>query len=318
MPPRISSFQDWTDLFHLWLDDIGYARNLIQRFDLGVRFADLPDDPILFGGYRGQRRWERVIDVPDQRIRDTLLHLIVYQGDTEFASVEQQRNLIATAPTDYDRETLLRVNAEEMRHGWQMCALMIEHFGETGRVEAQKQLERRAGNRTRLSGSFNEPIEDWLDLFAYFDFIDRDGKFQLTMLSFSAFTPLARSVRYMLKEEQFHLGSGQNGMLRIVRAGKILQPVVQRCVNRWVSTGFDLFGTDESSSAEWAYEWGLKGRVDEDRCCTSPDRATLNDLARQHYDREVQGLIAQLNHAAPPGWGALTVPDPRFHRSIGR
>jgi len=36
--------------------------------------------------------------IPDQRIRDALLNLIVYQGDTEFASVEQQRNLLTARP----------------------------------------------------------------------------------------------------------------------------------------------------------------------------------------------------------------------------
>jgi hypothetical protein len=31
--------------------------------------------------------------VPTQQMRDALLNMIVYQGDTEFASVEQQRHL---------------------------------------------------------------------------------------------------------------------------------------------------------------------------------------------------------------------------------
>ena len=73
-----------------------------------------------------------------------MLNLIVYQGDTEFASVEQQKNLLHTAPTDYDRLYLIRVNCEEMRHGWQMCYLLVTYFGDSGKLEAQKMLERRA------------------------------------------------------------------------------------------------------------------------------------------------------------------------------
>jgi len=27
---------------------------------------------------------------------------------------------------------------EEMRHGWQMCALLMDHFGYSGKVERKK------------------------------------------------------------------------------------------------------------------------------------------------------------------------------------
>jgi len=66
------------------------------------------------------------------------MNMIIYQGDTEFASVEQQRNLFANRATEWDRRALTRVMIEEMRHGWQMCALLIDFFGSSGKVEAQK------------------------------------------------------------------------------------------------------------------------------------------------------------------------------------
>ena len=113
------------------------------------------------------------------------MNLIVYQGDTEFASVEQQKNLLDTAPTEYDRKALTRVNSEEMRHGWQMCYLLVNYFGDSGKLEARKLLERRAFRGDRLLGSFNAPVNNWLDFFTYTEFVDRDGKYQLTMLSHS-------------------------------------------------------------------------------------------------------------------------------------
>lgn len=317
MRKRISTFDDWIDVFDAWLIDIGYDREMIKEFELGVHFQDLPNDQIGFGGYKGRDKWENVLQIPDQRIRDSLLHLIVYQSDTEFASVEQQRNLVDTAPSDYDLYSLLRVNAEEMRHGWQMCHLMIDHFGESGKVEARKQLERRAFDNTRLLGSFNEPVNDWLDFFTYTNFVDRDGKFQLQMLSTSSFAPLARSVRYMLKEESFHMGTGNNGLRRILKVGKIPTPTIQRYLNKWIPTAYDLFGTDHSSSAEWAYEWGLKGRYDEEECTDEPDRESLNDRSRTQYYEEVLGLIDGLNKAVPEGQPKLFAPDMKFKRSIG-
>ena len=98
--------------------------------------------------------------IPDQRIRDALLNLIVYQGDTEFASVEQQRNLLHRAPSDYDLLSLQRVMIEEMRHGWQMSYLLCAHFGDEGKREASKLLERRADEGERLLGSFNEIVDN--------------------------------------------------------------------------------------------------------------------------------------------------------------
>src|SRR5437879_9746295 len=115
-------------------------------------------------------------------MRDALLNMIVYQGDTEFASVEQQRKLFETAPTDWDRRALTRVMIEEMRHGWQMCALLVDHFGYSGKVEAQKMLERRAFDNQRLLGAFNVDVDNWMDLFTYTDCSDLHGERTVTMV----------------------------------------------------------------------------------------------------------------------------------------
>jgi benzoyl-CoA 2,3-epoxidase subunit B len=255
--------------------------------------------------------------IPDQRIRDALQTLIVFQGDTEFASVEQQRALLQNAPSDYDLMSIYRVMAEEMRHGWQMSYLLVTHFGDEGKREAEKLLQRRAEEHERLLGSFNEAVENWLDFFAYTEFIDRDGKYQLQMMSTSAFSPLARSMKPMLKEESYHLGTGNNGLMRIIKAGVIPTPIMQRFFNKWVSTAFDLFGTDRSSSAQWAYVWGLKGRFDERTNPQSADQQRLNEAARELYRQEVQGLIDRLNQYVPDDQPKLIIPDLRFNRRIG-
>ena len=187
MAARISTFDDWIDLLQSWQSDIGLDRELIERFMPGYRFeakyGELPTSEIYFGDFKGERRWERVTDIPDQRMRDAALNMIVYQGDTEFASNEQQRFLVNNAPTEYDLAALVRIMVEETRHGYQMCHLLVEQFGSEGCIEAQKMLERRAfGKKNRLLNAFNEDVTHWLDFFAYTNFMDRDGKFQLTML----------------------------------------------------------------------------------------------------------------------------------------
>ena len=314
---RISTFDDWVDYFRQWQKDIGYDPSLLGDYKFETKLGEIHTSEIEFGDFKGRPKWERMEQIPNQSIRDALLNLIVYQGDTEFASVEQQKNLLDTAPTDYDRQALIRVNSEEMRHGWQMCYLLVTYFGDSGKLEAQKLLERRAAQGNRLLGSFNEPVNNWLDFFTYTQFVDRDGKFQLTMLSHSSFDPLARSVIAMLKEEFFHMFTGNTGLTRIVRAGKIPVPMIQKYFNKWLSTAYYLFGTDHSSSAQWAYVWGLKGRYDEHEAKGPADKGLLNDLARSHYMAECQKLIDALNQFLPPDKPRLRAPDLKFHRSIG-
>ena len=318
MASRINTFDDWIDYFHAWQEEIGFPRELLSGFNFEAKYGELPTDEIYFGDYKGEKRWTRLLEVPDQRIRDALQHLIVYQGDTEFGSVEQQRMLAQTAPSDYDLQSLVRVMREEMRHGWQMCHLLVNHFGYSGKVDAQKQLERRSFKNTRLLGSFNVEVDTWLDFYVYTEFIDRDGKFQLKMLSHSAFAPLAASMGPMLKEEAFHLGTGHTGLKRILKANVIPLDIIQRHFNKWIPTAFDLFGVDSSSSAEWAYVWGLKGRFDEDTSAAEPDRTRLNEYARELYHQDISNHVEALNNLLPADGPKLFVPDVKFNRVIGR
>src|SRR5256885_846092 len=119
------------------------------------------------------------------------------------------------------------------------------------------------------------------------------------MLSTSAFDPLSRSMIPMLKEESYHLGTGNNGLLRIVKAGRMPPEVIQRFFYKWIPTAFDLFGTDNSSSAHWAYVWGLKGRYDEREHQDEPEKSRLNELSRELYRQEIAKLVERLNLFIP-------------------
>jgi benzoyl-CoA 2,3-dioxygenase component B len=314
---KIATFDDWIDAFRCWQKDIGLRLPKYADYPFEAKYGDLKTNEIEFGDFRGQKKWERVTQIPHQPIRDALLNLIVYQGDTEFASVEQQRNLLETSPSDYDTDSVCRIMTEEMRHGWQMCHLLVNDFGETGRIEARKLLERRSWQNNRLLGSFNVDVDNWVDFFTYTEFVDRDGKFQLNMLSTSGFAPLARSMGPMLREEGFHLGTGHMGLQRIAKAGRLPAALMQKYVNKWVSTAYDLFGKDSSSSAEWFYVWGLKGRYDEARQTAEPDRAHLNEFSRDLYRQEVEKLLEGISRLMPPGTPPLIAPDLKFHRAIG-
>src|SRR5258708_11511248 len=157
------------------------------------------EQTINFGEHKGEPAWQ---EVPGEH-RANLRRIMVAQGDTEPASVEQQRHLGSTAPSLYDLRNLFQVNVEEGRHLWAMVYLLQRYFGRDGREEAEALLERRSGdaNNPRILGAFNEKTPDWLAFFMFTYFTDRDRKFQLLPLAESGLDPVARTTRFMVVVE---------------------------------------------------------------------------------------------------------------------
>ena len=235
---------------------------------------------IPFGDHKGEPVWQ---EVPGE-YRSTLRRLIVTQGDTEPASVEQQRLLGETCPSLYDLRNIFQVNVEEGRHLWAMVYLLHAYFGRDGREEAEAMLERHSGDpdKPRILGAFNEETPDWLSYFMFTYFTDRDGKFQLGSLAESGFDPLSRTCRFMLTEEGHHMFVGETGVGRIIQrtcevmdelktddperiraAGAIDLPLLQKFINFHFSISVDLFGQEVSTNAATYFNQGLKGRYHE-------------------------------------------------------
>jgi benzoyl-CoA 2,3-dioxygenase component B len=266
----------------------------MPEYRWGIFLADQKSDRTIgFGDHIGAPVWNVV---PGEH-RSTLRRLIVTQGDTEPASVEQQRALGSTAPSLYDLRNLFQVNVEEGRHLWAMVYLLHAYFGRDGREEAEGLLERHSGDadKPRILSTFNEPIRDWLSFYMFAYFTDRDGKFQLKALAESGFDPLARTCQFMLTEEAHHMFVGDSGIGRVVRrsvelmnelktddpmkvraAGGIDLLTIQKYMNFWFSSALDLFGSEISSNAASYFANGLKGRPDES---LYDDHAAAGDYA---------------------------------------
>ncbi len=291
----------------------GYVKMPDYRWGIFLNPAE-KERKIHFGDHKGEDAWQ---DVPGEH-RANLRRIIVTQGDTEPASVEQQRHLGLTAPSQYDLRNLFQVNVEEGRHLWAMVYLLHKYFGRDGREEGAALLERRSGEQDnpRILQAFNEPTPDWLSFFMFTYFTDRDGKFQLCALAESSFDPLARTTRFMLTEEAHHMFVGESGVSRVIQrtcqvmnelrtddparlraAGVIDLPTIQRYLNFHFSVTIDLFGADQSSNAATFYSSGLKGRYEEGR--RSDDHQLKDDAYRilqiddgQLVEREVPMLNA--------------------------
>lgn len=260
----------------------GYVK--MPEYRWGILLAPEEEDrKIGFGTHLGENVWQ---EVPGE-YRAMLRRLIVVQGDTEPASIEQQRYLGHTAPSLYDMRNVFQVNVEEGRHLWAMVYLLQKYFGRDGREEAEDLLLRHSGDkdRPRILGAFNEETPDWLSFFMFTTFTDRDGKMQLESLAQSGFDPLARTTRFMLTEEGHHMFVGRTGVERVIRRtaevmreheisdpediGRIRElgiidlPAIQRKINFHYSVTLDLFGSEISTNAANSYNASLKGRFQE-------------------------------------------------------
>ncbi len=297
------ALESWQPKFLSWWQDMGptlpvndvYLRTAIDvgkegwahfghvalpEYRWGIFLAEQnPERTIAFGEAKGQPVWQQV---PGE-YRAELQRLIVIQGDTEPASVEQQRRLGSTAPSLYDLRNLFQVNVEEGRHLWAMVYLLHAYFGREGREEAETLLMRNSGSEDspRILGAFNEETPDWLSFYMFTYFTDRDGKYQLGTLKESAFDPLSRTCEFMLKEEAHHMMVGTTGVDRVVtRTAEIMREhdtddvrpyggipleIIQKYINFHYSVSLDLFGGDTSTNVANYYTAGLKGRWHEER-----------------------------------------------------
>ena len=261
--------------------NFGYVKMPEYRWGIFLAKPNL-DRKIPFGDHLGQPVWQ---DVPGE-YRSQLRRLIVTQGDTEPASVEQQNHLGGTCPSLYDLRNLFQINVEEGRHLWAMVYLLHAYFGRDGREEAEMLLERHSGDadKPRILGAFNEPTPDWLSYYMFTYFTDRDGKYQLAALSESGFDPLARTCQFMLTEEAHHMFVGETGIMRVAQrtcevmkevqsdepkkvqeGGGIDLETIQRYINLHYTVSLDLFGQEISTNAATYFNSGLKGRFQESR-----------------------------------------------------
>ncbi len=308
-----------------------YGAVKMPDYRWGIFLAEpVAERTIGFGDNFGQPVWQQV---PGD-LRSQFRRIIVTQGDTEPASVEQQHLLGHSCPSLYDLRNLFQVNVEEGRHLWAMVYLLHAYFGRDGREEAEELLARHSGDadKPRILGTFNEPISDWLSFFMFTYFTDRDGKFQLKSLAESGFDPLSRTCRFMLTEEAHHMFVGETGVGRVVKRtlevmkelhtddpqairnhGAIDLPTIQRYLNFWFTSSIDLFGSEVSSNAASSFANGIKGRPDEsqyqDHVCTEATyeletpqgkesvslRNAMNEVMRSSYIKDCEIGVKRWN-----------------------
>ncbi|MCI4359729.1 MAG: phenylacetate-CoA oxygenase subunit PaaI [Thermoplasmata archaeon] len=251
-----------------------------------------PVREILWGNSVGVRKFETAQELPVD-MRKLIIKLMVVQADTEFASIQQHRPWLDSAPTLEDRWIEARIVADEARHGLQACRILRD-FGEEGQGYIDELLAKREGQH-KLD-AFNMKFDRWSDVGAFCCFVDRVGVYQLRAFQECSYGPLARAMPLMLSEEQLHLNFGYSVLKRIAKdEGKYYgtKEEAQAALDKWYPRALDMFGHSNSETSRRAIEMGLK--------------RWTNEEARARYIEEVTPLVKA---------AGLSLPNPDFDRHI--
>ncbi|MCI4334004.1 MAG: phenylacetate-CoA oxygenase subunit PaaI [Thermoplasmata archaeon] len=247
---------------------------------------------MLWGDSVGVRKYESSEEIPAE-MRKLIIRLMVVQADTEFASIQQHRPWLDSAPTLEDRWIEARIVADEARHGLQACRILRD-FGEEGQKDIDELLLKREGEH-KLD-AFNIAFDRWSDVGAFTCFVDRVGVYQLRAFQECSYGPLARAMPLMLSEEQLHLNFGFSVLKRMARDGAKYagtKEEAQVAIDKWYPRSLDMFGHSNSETSRKAIAYGLK--------------RWTNEEARARFIREVTPLVKSMG---------LELPDPDVNRRI--
>jgi len=280
----------WRELF---LPDFDY---LLQNWD---RY--FPRDPrfklcafrelgmpctVEVGQDQGKPKAERACEMRSEAAQH-LIGAIRAQASTEFGSIQQHQLTLARAQDEEEQAMVLRMMAEELRHGYQMLHLIVADdwkpvTGQSSEEMVEEILSMQTGSH--VLGAFNIDFESFVDNIVFCCLIDRVGKYQLAMQKVSAYAPMADSMPQMLREEAFHLATGVVPLRRwVVKAAAgspmITMEVIQKHFNKWVPRGLEMFGDERGGGTN--VKLGLK--------------PMKNREAQDQYYLEIQKVVRDLN-----------------------
>jgi 1,2-phenylacetyl-CoA epoxidase catalytic subunit len=257
-------------------------------FQLVAKVGKLASDVINHGRMAGQPRVESAGDMVGNMFYSAR-DIIRAQASTELGSIQQHRLTLEEAPTDQMKMAVLRIMAEELRHGYQMF-WVLDHdqsWKKPGHPDIAHETMEELLNMElgeHVLDAFNIPFHNFLDNVVFATVIDLVGKYQLEMQKVFSYAPMARSMGPMLSEEGFHIGSGRGFLKELAVAatngtGRYSIDDIQRVLNAWIPRGFEMFGNERGG--ETAIAFGFKDRN--------------NGTAQAEYHGEVREVIELVN-----------------------
>ncbi len=238
------------------------------------------------GDQKGKTKFQQAAEMEQQQ-GGHLLGALKAQASTEFGSIQQHQLTLARAQEEEEQFWILRMMAEELRHGYQMFHLLLEDdwsdvTDQSGPEMVEEILSMQTGSH--ILGAFNIDFDSFIDNVTFCALIDRVGKYQLSMQRISAYKPMAESMPQMLREEAFHLAAGVVPLRRWMEKAAqdsvyITTQDIQKAINKWLPRGLEMFGDERGGGTNVRY--GLK--------------PMKNAEAQEQYYQEVGKVVRDLN-----------------------
>jgi 1,2-phenylacetyl-CoA epoxidase catalytic subunit len=238
------------------------------------------------GDQKGRPKYQRASEMAPEQAGH-LYGAIRAQASTEFGSIQQHRLTLARAQDEQEQVWILRMMAEELRHGYQMLHLLVEDdwsavSGQAASDAIEDILSMTTGSH--VLGAFNIDFDSFVDNVTFCALIDRVGKYQLAMQRISAYQPMAESMPQMLREEAFHLAAGVVPMRKwATQAARgevyVTMAMLQKAIAKWLPRGLEMFGDERGGGTN--VKFGLK--------------PMKNREAQERYYAEVDKLVSDVN-----------------------
>ena len=327
-------FKDYVTLMDNW--EKFFPKD--EKFCLCAKMEIGTPDTIHIGDQKGEKKKLEPDQLTEEQARH-LLAIIKAQASTEFGSIQQHAGTIDRAGDDQDRAWVMRVMAEELRHGYQMLHLLLSkdwtHVsgGVTGEQMVEEILSMTTGNH--VLDAFNLDYDSFMDNITFAAFIDRVGKYQLTMQKVCAYKPMADSMPPMLREEAFHLAAGVIPLRRFAERAAKGDPLaslelVQESINKWFARGLEMFGDERGGGKN--IQFGFKDLMNREAVdqYTEECRKMIRDINTRfvrarfpdYSPDKIEAVIEDLEKSRGSHMGLkfediLHLPDPRFFRRKG-
>jgi len=237
--------------------------------------------------------------------RESLIHLLTMQADSELAGGYGYVPWIAKAPTVEEKHVVAQIVKDELRHAAVMYGLLADlgfdvdaHVQRhdaifTMRIEADADIGTARITSDKRVNIFYYPIDTWAD-FIFFNFcMDRGAGHQLEDVRGCSYGPWVRAIDGIFKEEKFHIRHGEHWVKKLAE-DPATHAEAQTTFSKWYVRTMNIFGRPESPKNQVYRRLKLKLRD--------------NDEVRQAFAAEVQGLCATFGLRVPdwkPTWAAL-------------
>ena len=240
-----------------------------------------------------------------EEYRQSLLHLLTMQADSELAGGYGYVPWIMKAPGVEEKHVVAQIVKDEIRHATVMYGLLADlGFDAEAHVKAHDELFAMRIDAAADIGTaritsdkrvniFYYPIETWAD-FVFFNFcMDRGAGHQLEDVRGCSYGPWVRAIEGIFKEEKFHIRHGEYWVKRLAEDPST-HAESQATFAKWYVRTMNIFGRPGSPKNAVYRKYRLKARD--------------NDEVRQAFAAEVKGLCEKFGLEVPawkPVWEKL-------------